>query len=195
MNEHVILVNADDVPIGSREKQEAHVEGVLHRAFSVFVFDSGGRMLLQRRAATKYHSGGLWTNTCCSHPRPGESTAAAAQRRLQEEMGFACPLSTAFSFVYRADVGGGLIEHEYDHVFLGRYDGEPAPDPVEVDGWRWVSPAAIARELESDPGSFTFWFRIAFDELRSRGYLEHALQETVHEELDHGHRQPQPHQR
>jgi isopentenyl-diphosphate Delta-isomerase len=200
MSDHVILVDADDTAVGYRPKQEAHVEGLLHRAFSVFVFDSTGRMLLQRRAASKYHSGSLWTNTCCSHPRPGESTAAAARRRLAEEMGFTCALSEAFSFLYRADVGGGLIEHEYDHVFIGHFDGVPSPDPDEVEGWRWITPAAVARELEEEPGRFTVWFRVAFDELRSRGYLERdlqeiALQETAHEEPDHGHHQPQPRHR
>jgi isopentenyl-diphosphate Delta-isomerase len=169
MNEHVILVDADDTAIGTREKRAAHVTGALHRAFSIFVFDSAGRMLLQRRAITKYHSGGLWSNACCSHPRPGESTRAAAHRRLFEELGFHCPLRTAFSFVYRADVGGGLIEHEYDHVFIGTFDGDPAPDPVEVDDWRWVDMYALRRELREAPGRFTYWFRIALDELAARG--------------------------
>jgi isopentenyl-diphosphate Delta-isomerase len=171
MNEHVILVDIEDVAIGTTEKQAAHVTGSLHRAFSVFVLDDAGRMLLQRRAITKYHSGGLWSNTCCSHPRPGESTMAAAQRRLFEEMGFHCPLEVAFSFVYRADVGGGLIEHEYDHVFLGRFNGEPAPHPAEVDDWRWIDLPALLREVRERPGRFTYWFHIAFDELSARGIL------------------------
>jgi isopentenyl-diphosphate Delta-isomerase len=171
--EHVILVDRNDVPIGTREKQAAHEAGVLHRAFSVFVFDARGRMLLQRRASTKYHSGGLWSNTCCSHPRPGEATAAAAQRRLFEEMGFHCPLEVAFSFTYHADVGDGLIEHEYDHVFIGRFDGEPAPDAAEVDDWRWITCDELQREMRERPGHFTFWFHVAFDELHARGYFEH----------------------
>lgn len=169
--EHVILVDRADRAVGTAEKRAAHVAGALHRAFSVFVFDHAGRMLLQRRALSKYHSGGLWSNTCCSHPRPGESTAAAAHRRLVEEMGFHCPLETAFTFVYRADVGGGLIEHEYDHVFLGRFDGEPVPNPVEVEGWRWVDPHVLTGELRREPHHFTFWFRIAFDELRARALV------------------------
>lgn len=169
MDDHVILVTDDDAPVGVRRKQDAHVAGLLHRAFSVFVFDSSDRLLLQRRSLSKYHSGGLWSNTCCSHPRPGESTRAAAHRRLFEEMGFECPLRTAFSFVYRADVGDGLMEHEYDHVFTGRFDGEPAPDFDEVDDWRWIPVPALERELAETPGRFTFWFRVAFDELRSRG--------------------------
>jgi isopentenyl-diphosphate Delta-isomerase len=171
VNEHVILVDPDDTEIGTREKQDAHVTGALHRAFSVFVFDAGGRMLLQQRAASKYHSGGLWTNACCSHPRPGEATAAAARRRLQEEMGFTAPLEAAFSFVYRADVGGGLIEHEYDHVFTARYDGEPRPDPAEVGAWRWIAPDALLTEMVDDPASFTYWFRVAVPELVRRGLL------------------------
>lgn len=169
--ERVILVDRRDVPLGTRSKQEAHVDGLLHRAFSIFVFDAAGRTLLQRRAITKYHSGGLWSNTCCSHPRPGESTARAAQRRLFEEMGFHCPLEVAFSFVYRADVGGGLMEHEYDHVFIGRFDGSPAPDPAEVDDWRWIEPAALDREARERPDRFTFWFHIAWAELKARRLL------------------------
>jgi isopentenyl-diphosphate Delta-isomerase len=169
--EHVILVDRRDVPLGTRAKQEAHVDGLLHRAFSIFVFDAAGRTLLQRRAITKYHSGGLWSNTCCSHPRPGESTARAAQRRLFEEMGFHCPLEVAFSFVYRADVGGGLMEHEYDHVFIGRFDGSPAPDPAEVDDWRWIEPAALDREARERPDRFTFWFHVAWAELKARRLL------------------------
>lgn len=167
--EQVILVDRDDAPIGVSEKQDAHVRGRLHRAFSIFTFDSGGRILLQRRAASKYHSGGLWSNTCCSHPRPGEATAAAAQRRLFEEMGFDCPLTPAFSLIYRADVGGGLIEHEYDHVFVGTFDGEPAPDPHEVDACRWLHPRDIERELSQHPDRYTYWFRVAWTELKARG--------------------------
>jgi isopentenyl-diphosphate Delta-isomerase len=172
MTEKVILVDTDDMPVGVREKGEAHLDGVLHRAFSVFVFDDDGRMLLQRRARSKYHSGGLWSNTCCSHPRPGETTVAAARRRLVEEMGFHCPLETAFSFIYRADVGGGLIEHEFDHVLLGRFNGEPVPNTGEVEAWRWTSLDDLATEMHERPAYFTYWFRIAFDELRARGYLE-----------------------
>jgi isopentenyl-diphosphate delta-isomerase len=165
----VILVDRADRAVGTSEKRAAHVTGALHRAFSVFVFDAAGRTLLQRRATSKYHSGGLWSNSCCSHPRPGESTAVAGHRRLVEEMGFDCPLHTAFTFVYRADVGGGLIEHEYDHVFLGRFDGTPMPDPAEVEAWRWVDPHVLTGELRREPDRFTFWFRIAWDELRARG--------------------------
>jgi isopentenyl-diphosphate delta-isomerase len=134
----------------------------------VFVYDSVGRLLLQRRAAHKYHSGGVWTNTCCSHPRPGEPVAAAAARRLSEEMGFECALEPAFGFLYRAELGNGLVEHEYDHVFRGRFDGEPRPDPAEVAGWRWETPEAVRAELAARPQAFSAWFPIAFEKLHSR---------------------------
>ncbi|HEX8393523.1 MAG TPA: isopentenyl-diphosphate Delta-isomerase [Longimicrobium sp.] len=160
MEERVVLVDENDAELGVLEKQRAHTEGRLHRALSVFVVNGEGQMLLQRRAASKYHSPGQWTNTCCSHPRPGEPVDAAARRRLREEMGFQCEMEPAFTFVYRAPVGQGLVEHEFDHVFLGRWEGEPAPDPGEVDGWRWASPEQVADEVAADPAAFTPWFRI-----------------------------------
>ncbi len=159
--ECVILVDEADRCLGFAEKLTAHIEGRLHRAFSVFVFNSRGALLLQRRAATKYHSPGLWSNTCCSHPRPGERVAAAARRRLMEEMGFRCPLAHEFSFVYDARLDNGLIEHEFDHVLLGRYDGASAPDPAEVSGCRWITPGELERELRDDGERYTVWFRIA----------------------------------
>lgn len=162
MEERVVLVDENDAEVGTLEKQRAHLEGRLHRALSVFVLNSRGEMLLQRRAAEKYHSGGLWTNTCCSHPRPGEAVDEAARRRLREEMGIDTELTPLFEFTYRADVGAGLVEHEYDHVFAGRYDGEPAPSADEVDGWRWVPVAEVARQVREDPGGFTPWFRVVF---------------------------------
>lgn len=154
----VVLVDAADRVRGTAPKLEAHRSGVLHRAFSVFVFDSQGDLLLQRRARTKYHSGGRWTNTCCGHPRPGEDTALAARRRLREEMGFSCPLTAVGTFVYRADVGGGLEEHELDHVYVGVHDGVPLPAPAEVDAWRRCAVAAVHEELRRAPGRFTAWF-------------------------------------
>jgi isopentenyl-diphosphate Delta-isomerase len=191
MTERVVLVNEADEVIGTGDKYDVHVAGVLHRAISVFVFDTRGRMLLQRRAVGKYHSGGLWSNTCCSHPRPAEPVAGAAHRRLLEEMGFSCPLWEAFAFTYRADVGGGLIEHEYDRVFVGSFDGDPAPDPREADDWRWLDPAMVARELHQRPRLFTTWFHLAFDELRRRGYLD-CLSAPVPMERSHEHQQLQP---
>lgn len=166
--ERVILVDERDNEIGTVEKLRAHREGRLHRAFSVFLFNSAGQMLLQRRAGAKYHSGGLWTNTCCSHPRPGEPTVEAARRRLREEMGLQCELEPTFTFTYRAELDDGLWEHELDHVFVGRTDQEPAPDPDEVEGWRWSEVDQVARDVEEHPERFTVWFRIAFAEVVSR---------------------------
>jgi isopentenyl-diphosphate Delta-isomerase len=174
MPEQVILVDEQDRELGACEKLRAHREGALHRAFSVFVFDSAGRLLLQRRAAGKYHSGGLWSNTACGHPRPGEETRAAAARRLREEMGFGCELREAFVLAYRAEVGGGLVEHELDHVFVGRFDGEPAPDPAEADGWRWAAPDELARDLAARPGDYSYWLHAALRDGGARALAEAA---------------------
>jgi isopentenyl-diphosphate delta-isomerase len=171
MSEHVILVDANDSPIGTAEKLEAHRSGRLHRAFSAFVFNDRGELLLQRRAGGKYHSGGLWSNTCCSHPRPGEETRAAAERRLEEEMGFRCALEAVTAIVYRAEVGGGLVEYEYDHLLVGRWTGRPSPDPDEVEDWRWVDMDALRDEVAHHPRRFTYWFRVALRELDDRGLL------------------------
>jgi isopentenyl-diphosphate Delta-isomerase len=154
----LVLVDAADREIGTGAKLDVHRAGLLHRAFSVFVFDSRGDLLLQRRARAKYHSGGLWTNTCCGHPRPGEDTARAAQQRLREEMGFTCPLTGVGSFTYRADVGGGLAEHELDHVYVGVHDGVPLPSPAEVDAWRRCPVPVVEEELRRGPGRYTAWF-------------------------------------
>jgi len=156
----VVLVDAQDRAVGSGEKLDVHRRGALHRAFSIFLFNARGEQLLQRRAHRKYHSGGLWTNACCGHPRPGEATAAAAARRLGEELGIEVTLSEAFAFTYRAELEHGLVEHEYDHVFLGRFDGEPRPDPTEVEAWRWLAADALRGELAAQPQGFTAWFRI-----------------------------------
>lgn len=159
----VVLVDAADRVIGTAPKLDAHRTGTLHRAFSVFVFDSQGRLLLQQRARGKYHSGGLWTNACCGHPRPAEPTPVAAGRRLREEMGIACDLRAVGAFVYRAEVGAGLVEHELDHVFVGRSDREPRPDPTEVAGWRRVTVGDLRVQLERTPGRFTAWFPRALE--------------------------------
>lgn len=158
MDEIVILVDERDRERGAAPKLAVHRTGELHRAFSVFVFDSTGRLLLQQRAGTKYHSGGLWTNTCCGHPRPGEDIVDAGERRLSEEMGFGAGLRHAGAFTYRAEVGGGLVEHEFDHVLVGTFDGEPAPAPAEVDAWRWLSPQTALAECTAYPERFTPWF-------------------------------------
>ena len=163
----VVLVDEDDREVGLAEKWEAHRTGVLHRAFSVFVFDDAGRVLLQRRAREKYHSGGLWSNTCCGHPLPGESVADGARRRLREEMGIDVALSPAARFTYRAYLEGGMVEHEIDHVLTGMWSGSPSPDPAEVEDWRWTSPAELERELGDAPRRFTAWLPLAWREIAS----------------------------
>lgn len=165
----LIAVDEHDNATGTVEKMAAHRNGILHRAFSVFVFDEADRLLLQRRASGKYHSGGLWSNTCCSHPRAGETVLTAAHRRLREEMGFDCPLDPVFGFVYRAALDGGLVEHEYDHVIAGRFQGTPAPDTLEAVDWKWERLPAIQSLLAADPDAFTAWFKLALDGLLSRG--------------------------
>jgi isopentenyl-diphosphate delta-isomerase len=159
--EQLILVDAQDRELGVKEKLQAHVEGALHRAFSVFVFDREGRLLLQKRAREKYHSAGLWSNTACGHPRPGETTLAAARRRLREEMGFDCELRRAFGFVYRKEFDNRLVEHEYDHVFVGRFDGAPAPDASEVEAWRWLSMERLRGDLSERPQEYSYWLSVA----------------------------------
>ncbi len=166
----LIAVDQHDRETGTVEKMEAHRIGILHRAFSIFVFDAADRLLLQRRAVGKYHSGGLWSNTCCSHPRAGESLLDAAHRRLREEMGFDCPLAPVFGFVYRAALDGGLVEHEYDHVVVGQFQGSPTPDKREVDDWKWERVPDIRSRLAKDPNAFTAWFELALDGLLARGF-------------------------
>jgi isopentenyl-diphosphate delta-isomerase len=168
MTDHVVLVDERDRETGTAPKLDAHRSGALHRAFSVMVFDRRHRVLLQRRARSKYHSGGLWANTCCGHPRPGESVVEAASRRLTEEMGIAVALRPVGAFTYRARLGD-LEEHEYDHVLVGRYDGEPRPAPAEVEDWRWVDPAAAAAELAAFPERFAVWFGQVLALARSAG--------------------------
>lgn len=163
----VILVNEEDVAIGTMDKMQAHVEGLLHRAFSVFIFDSKGNMLLQQRAIGKYHSGGLWTNACCSHPLPGEDTTAAAHRRLQEEMGFDTVLKHAFTFTYRSAFENGLTEYEVDHVYTGTYEGNIAPDPDEVGKYAFYAMESLGKSIEHEPHLYTSWFKIAFPKLET----------------------------
>lgn len=155
----VVLVNEQDEPIGTMEKLEAHQKGMLHRAISVFIFDQRHRLLLQQRATHKYHSAGLWTNTCCSHPAPGETAADAALRRLGEEMGMHTPLTFAFTFRYHATFDNGLVEHELDHVFIGYTDETPIPNPEEVATYRWVDRSTVEQEVHTHPEIYTAWFK------------------------------------
>ena len=167
MYEEVILVDEQDRETGTIEKMEAHRKALLHRAFSVFIFNRKGEMLLQRRALSKYHSPGLWTNTCCSHPRPGEFVAEAAGRRLQEEMGFAAPLEKIFDFVYRTEFDNGLTEYEFDHVYTGLCEVSPVPDPKEVADFCFRSMEDIADDLSARPEKYSSWFAIAFPKVRN----------------------------
>jgi isopentenyl-diphosphate delta-isomerase len=166
ITDQLILVDEQDNPVGTCEKMEAHRLGLLHRAFSVFIFDAQGRMLLQQRALSKYHSGGLWTNACCSHPFPGEDNLTAASRRLQEELGFTTSLNKAFDFYYRSEFDNGLTEHEFDHVFVGQYEGALEVNPQEVMDYCFLSLEEIQNQLETRPDRYTEWFKIAFPRLR-----------------------------
>jgi isopentenyl-diphosphate delta-isomerase len=155
------------------DKMEAHEKGLLHRAFSVFVINSNNELLLQQRAFSKYHSGGLWTNTCCSHPRNGESNLEAAHRRLQEEMGFDCTLTKLLDFVYRAELDKGLTEHEFDHVFIGKWQGEPKINPLEVAAFKWMDVYKLEKDILDDPSNYTEWFKIIYQK-----FLEHVRHES-----------------
>lgn len=163
MEEMLILVDKKDNSIGSEGKLSVHQKGLLHRAFSIFIYDSEGRLLLQQRAHGKYHSAGLWTNSCCGHPRWGECTEAAASRRLQEEMGFTTQLKRVFSFIYHAEVPGNLIEHEFDYVYVGLFNGDPTVNPDEVADWLWIDISQLNCKLNSQPENFTVWFRKIID--------------------------------
>ena len=159
--DYVIVVNKNDKEIGIMEKMEAHRQGQLHRAFSIFIFNAKKEMLLQKRAIKKYHSGGLWTNTCCSHPRPGEDMDVAANRRLMEEMNFSCHLKKTFSFIYKKEVDNYLIEHELDHVYIGTFNGEPSPNKLEVLEWKFAEIDWIKKDIKLHPENYTEWFKIS----------------------------------
>lgn len=163
MEEKVILVNQNDKPIGLMPKMEAHEKALLHRAFSVFVLNDKNELMLQQRASHKYHSPLLWTNTCCSHQRDGETNIEAGNRRLFEEMGFSTELKELFSFIYKAPFDNGLTEHELDHVMIGYYNGEPTINPDEVEAWKWLDIDEVRRDIEQNPGQYTAWFKIIFD--------------------------------
>lgn len=172
--EQVILVDKEDNPIGLMEKMEAHQKGLLHRAFSVFVFNDKNELLLQQRALHKYHSGGLWTNTCCSHPRHQESVLDAGKRRLREEMGFTCELDQVFSFIYEAELDNELTEHELDHVLIGKYNENPEPNAAEVCDWKYVNLTELEADMLANPDNYTVWFQKVFDRVKSH-FLNEAL--------------------
>ena len=169
--EQVILVDELDKPIGLMEKQAAHVDPHLHRAFSVFIFNSKGELLMQQRALSKYHSPGLWTNTCCSHPRDGETTMDAASRRLMEEMGMACEMHEVYTFIYKAPVGQGLTEHEFDHVFIGQSDDIPQINHEEVESWKYMRIDELKNDIQRHPEHYTEWFKITFEEMTHHAEL------------------------
>ncbi|MEM6516755.1 MAG: isopentenyl-diphosphate Delta-isomerase [Bacteroidota bacterium] len=161
--EQVILVNENDQQIGLMPKMEAHEKAILHRAFSVFIFNDNNELMLQQRAAHKYHSPLLWTNTCCSHQREGESNIDAGRRRLMEEMGFVTDLRESVSFIYKAPFDNGLTEHEYDHVLIGQYSNEPNINPEEVASWKWMDLESVKDDISNNPSIYTEWFKIIFE--------------------------------
>ena len=163
MDETVILVNEIDEMIGTHDKLKTHEDGVLHRAFSIFILNASGQLLIQRRASTKYHSKDLWSNTCCGHPRPWETVEEAAHRRLMEEMGFDCKLKSIFSFIYRATLDSNLTEYEYDHVFVGHFDGNPTPSFAEVQDWRWVDARLLINDIHSSGQEYTVWLKLSLE--------------------------------
>lgn len=164
MEEQVVLVDTNDQPLGLMPKMEAHEKGVLHRAFSVFILNDAGELMLQQRALHKYHSPGLWTNTCCSHQRNGESNIMAGKRRLQEEMGFVAELHELTSFIYKAPFNNGLTEHELDHIMIGHFNGTPEINPEEVANWKWIYVDDVRDDIQKHPENYTVWFIIIFDQ-------------------------------
>lgn len=169
--EEVVLVNENDQQIGTMPKMEAHEKAVLHRAFSIFVMNDKGETMLQQRASHKYHSPLLWTNTCCSHQRNGESNIEAGTRRLQEEMGFETELTELFSFIYEAPFDNGLTEHELDHVMMGHYNDDPKINPEEVADWKWMKPELVKEDILANPDEYTVWFKIIFEK-----FYDHLIQ-------------------
>lgn len=163
--EEVILVNTDNEVLGYMEKMEAHEKGLLHRAFSIFIFNTKGEILLQKRAISKYHSGGLWTNTCCSHPRKNESFLDAANRRLSEEMGMSCVLNEVFSFIYKAELDNNLIEHEYDQVLFGTTDQIPVLNKAEAEDYKYIKPDQLKIDIQANPSQYTEWLKISFEKV------------------------------
>jgi isopentenyl-diphosphate Delta-isomerase len=176
LNVNVVLVDKNDNEIGVMPKLEAHQKGVLHRAFSVFVFNSDGKILMQQRADGKYHSAGLWSNTCCSHPLPGESNNDAANRRLMQEMGITCTLTPIFSFIYKAELENDLIEHEFDHVFFGNFEGVPNINTDEVQNYKYMSLAELELDITIHPQNYTEWLKLCIEGVRT--YYEYSKLET-----------------
>ncbi len=172
MEKRIILVNEKDEVIGDEEKLKAHLAGLLHRCISIFIFNSKGEMLLQKRAKSKYHSGGLWTNAVCGHQNPGEENDPAAHRCLKEEMGFDCSMKEIFTFTYQADLDHGIREHEFDHVFLGVFDGEVKPNPEEAEDFKWVSAEWLREDVKKNPDNYTYWFKLVFE--RALGHAKIA---------------------
>lgn len=167
MEEKVILVDTEDNEIGTEEKMKAHIDNKLHRAISIFIFNDKRKLMLQKRNKNKYHSGGLWTNTTCSHPRPDETAIDAAHRRLKEEMGITTELKKIFTFIYHAEFDNGLHEHEFDHSFIGRYNDEPNLNREEAEDWKWISLEDLQKEIEKSPEKYTEWLKIAVPKLQN----------------------------
>jgi len=173
MEEYVILVDQNDNKVGLMPKMMAHEKALLHRAFSVFIFNDNNELMLQQRALDKYHSPGLWTNTCCSHQRDHESNIEAGKRRLLEEMGFSVELKEVTSFIYKAPFDNGLTEHEFDHVLVGHYNDDAKPNPEEVGQWKWMSLEAIKADMKVNPDHYTAWFKIIFDKFYEYLTIDH----------------------
>ena len=177
--QYLVLVDDTDRQWGKMEKMEVHQLGLLHRAFSIFIFNTQGQMLLQQRNDEKYHSGGLWTNTCCSHPQFGEDMNDAVNRRLYEEMGMEADMQFAFSFIYKAHFDNGLTEHEFDHVYMGISDVIPKPDKDEVKSWKYMNMEDIAANLKAQPEQYTHWFRICFEKAVAHYHQLHAVSDGI----------------
>jgi len=169
--DEVILVDKNDNEIGKEEKLKTHKEGKLHRCFSILVFNSKEELLIQKRAKNKYHSGGLWANTCCSHPKPGENTEIAAHGRLKEEFGFDCGLKPLFNFTYKKLFDNGLTEHEFDHVFIGITDSKPKPNKEEVEDFKWVSIENLKKDIKENPENYAQWFKIIINKLKNNVFI------------------------
>jgi len=168
MEENVILVDKNDTQVGLMSKLDAHTKGILHRAFSVFVLNNNNEIMLQKRAYNKYHSGGLWTNTCCSHQREGENSIEAGKRRLLEEMGFETELKIITSFIYKVEFENGLTEHELDYLLIGKYLKSPVINKQEVADWKWMKVELIADDIKLNPNNYTSWFKIIFDKFQNK---------------------------